>query len=957
MKACASPLAPLVSTAAWIALLFALLASICAPAVCMSALRTVQSTQIDWQRDLQTARTLSSVHQRPLLVAINVDGESSSERIVVERYRDPAFVASTRGFVCVLGSPVRHNPRDADELGRRIECPRFGQVTCGEHIALEPAIFEAHLAEPRVSPRHALVDPGGAKRFDLYYLFDMRELDRALLEAGRTLEPWSRPRADDSALARGDLVAWRKLADDRSARARAQALAAFDALVDEAAARAALRAAAESNPDLTLELCVAAIGRPVASRVLQAEAFRRAREAQRLEELCAWARWLRSSAPVRRGAEGRFVHAPELARPWSEAQLTLDELLARHWADDDAGRPWLLAILATGDAPRRAAVERGLRAALGEDPVAALRVALQAEGGQVELEAALQASRLWACMDLPSVAAEPPAAPADPVLQLAEAEAAVDATPDDPRAMARLGAASLALARTRIESGQPGADLLLRDARAWHDRALAAGADSLALSAQRARVAYLLGDFAEQACIAAEALGARQPADGPRGARLRSWLSSTGGAFVLAAEDPGFAEDARWLADAGLRLAATAPAADSALGAPRDPGEEIASIARTLRAAAATACSSSAGESDWLALASAARIWFGVAAECAVLEAAVARLPASNALRAALHDAGWRLGRVEWAVDVARRVARLHPPAGAADDGVALWYLGSAELFHAEVLRRQLRVEEALAAGERAARAFESAQAHAWLSDSARAWRARSHLSRAHALLLRRAETESADELVQAASIDAGSVVGGILGPRDGLERDLPDAIDGIFEWRLGRASRVDGPQLARRLDAALVDDLVATQVLSMVADALLREALRDDGREGAEASFEQLVRDEDDPRTHWETRPGRLPTFAGDGLMRQAIEVARMAAARSGGGESARRALAQTLSVAAQRAWTRGERRAALPHLMEAASLLGREPGTLDEVQARELLHALRSELGPARPVPRPGR
>jgi hypothetical protein len=45
------------------------------------------------------------------------------------------------------------------------------------------------------------------------------------------------------------------------------------------------------------------------------------------------------------------------------------------------------------------------------------------------------------------------------------------------------------------------------------------------------------------------------------------------------------------------------------------------------------------------------------------------------------------------------------------------------------------------------------------------------------------------------------------------------------------------------------------------------------------------------------------------------------------------------------------------MPRLQEAAALLGREAMALDEDGARELLRALRSELGPARPAPRPGR
>lgn len=44
--------------------------------------------------------------------------------------------------MCVIASVYRHTPRDHDERGQRIPCPRFGSVTCGEHIAIEPLLFD-----------------------------------------------------------------------------------------------------------------------------------------------------------------------------------------------------------------------------------------------------------------------------------------------------------------------------------------------------------------------------------------------------------------------------------------------------------------------------------------------------------------------------------------------------------------------------------------------------------------------------------------------------------------------------------------------------------------------------------------------------------------------------------------------------------------------------------------------
>src|SRR5262245_2663681 len=140
--------------------------------------------RILWQRTLEDALALAKLRHRPLLLAINMDGESASDRIYTELYRDPAFVAATRHCVCLGASVFRHNARDHDDQGRRIVCPRFGEITCGEHMALEPVLFDKYLADgERVAPRHALIQPDGKKAFDLSLCFDLKDIDRALAAA------------------------------------------------------------------------------------------------------------------------------------------------------------------------------------------------------------------------------------------------------------------------------------------------------------------------------------------------------------------------------------------------------------------------------------------------------------------------------------------------------------------------------------------------------------------------------------------------------------------------------------------------------------------------------------------------------------------------------------------------------------------------------------------------------
>jgi len=127
---------------------------------------------IEWQRTWDDAVALSRETQRPILVCVNMDGEIASEHYAGIRYRQPEIAALYEPYVCVIASTYRHNPRDYDEAGNRIECPRFGTVTCGEHIWIEPVLYEKFLDGVRVAPRHIMVELDGSETYDVYYAFD-----------------------------------------------------------------------------------------------------------------------------------------------------------------------------------------------------------------------------------------------------------------------------------------------------------------------------------------------------------------------------------------------------------------------------------------------------------------------------------------------------------------------------------------------------------------------------------------------------------------------------------------------------------------------------------------------------------------------------------------------------------------------------------------------------------------
>lgn len=195
--------------------------------------------QISWQRTWEDALAVAQETGKAILVCVNMDGEIASEHYAGIRYRDPEIGKLYEPYVCVIASVYRHNPSDYDEAGNRIECPRFHGVTCGEHITMEPIVYDRFLDGQRVAPRHIMVELDGTETYDVFYAWDTDSVFRAIREGieNRERQP-NPPRGDRSLL---DKVASRD-ADDR-----AEVEAAY---VDGSAElKAALVQAALENPE------------------------------------------------------------------------------------------------------------------------------------------------------------------------------------------------------------------------------------------------------------------------------------------------------------------------------------------------------------------------------------------------------------------------------------------------------------------------------------------------------------------------------------------------------------------------------------------------------------------------------------------------------------------------------------------------------------------------------------
>jgi len=241
---------------------------------------------ITWQRSWEDALAVAQETGKPILVCVNMDGEIASEHYAGVRYRQPEIAALYEPYVCVIASVYRHTPRDHDDQGRRILCPRFGSVTCGEHISIEPGLFEQFFEDQRVAPRHIGVELDNQEMYDVFYAYDTDTIFNALREgiAERDAPPPTPGRGDRSLLERvasadildrvaveesyqeGDAGVRRVLLETTVAQGKQVSLELLRLALfgsDPELARMARRALANSDTQGTVDLLFETLGQPL----------------------------------------------------------------------------------------------------------------------------------------------------------------------------------------------------------------------------------------------------------------------------------------------------------------------------------------------------------------------------------------------------------------------------------------------------------------------------------------------------------------------------------------------------------------------------------------------------------------------------------------------------------------------------------------------------------------------
>lgn len=884
--------------------------------------------QILWQRNLDDALAIAKAEDRPILVALNMDGESASERIVRERYRDPEFVKLTRPFVCVMASVFRHTPRDHDDDGRRIPCPRLGEVTCGEHIALEPILYDKWLSDhERVAPRHALILQDGTKGFDLFMLFDLRDLDRHLAESSsaealrRGAAPLSAhtsiSAAEGSRAIEGGNL--KEAAGRRSNRERSAFESLLVMMVDEKSLTGALEAIVQGGNKSSIDafhvLCAKA---PMLSG-----AFR--------DRIVGAAQHLKIESSVtdilksRVSALGRYPGSPT---PSGEELLL--PMLAKLDGASASTRSLLLACCVVGEYGKLA--EEALAAAFDAPTLAKIA---QVRWGDSSLTRALNVAHEFTEKHLPQIPkpSETMASAEQLEQQLAETERELKTHPDDPQLQARYGKASLDLGRRRIEAKAPGAQLLFEDANVWLSKAADAAqragdaANAYTWSIECARANYYLGHFEEEARWGKAALNRVMSK------RLSDLMRESTEDALMRNGEPRIAEAIRWVGDANARLLSERSGKDAV--------REVSGLQEGAAALATVAASQCSDETDWTSFSSfygALGLW---REELAILQEAALRFPASQEIRQSLNRSLWNGGRIDLAPVKADWIASQYP-----ESADCAWYAGYAWMLQAENDRRREEPDRSIEDYGKAQERFEKAIAlKPEYADNSKHYIAMSWLGRGFAHLLADRRKEAADCLARAVAVKRD-----IASARDGLDREPIDLLDQSLEWRESGPSPADPIALLDALEKADPENPFWS---NSVSDSEYREALRADGRSPGFAT-RQFMGPDGTPHTE----EARMPSEEGDRYLEAAIEAARRAL-KHGDTPDNRRPLAQMTTTKAERLLVRNRIDEARACLAEAAPLLGESApaANADRAALDKLAQTLRAKLGDARPIVRPGR
>ena len=150
----------------------------------MRAASGLEPDGVKWVPNMAVALDRSIEENLPAFIFMTMDGEVANEYMAVNTYRQPWIWQLAAHTIPVLSSAFRHSEKVGDI------CPKYGSVTCEDHMAAEGPIAARFLTPeyPEV-PQHIFLRPSGDVIERRMFYLGFEALRNMLIRSIRTVNP------------------------------------------------------------------------------------------------------------------------------------------------------------------------------------------------------------------------------------------------------------------------------------------------------------------------------------------------------------------------------------------------------------------------------------------------------------------------------------------------------------------------------------------------------------------------------------------------------------------------------------------------------------------------------------------------------------------------------------------------------------------------------------------------
>ncbi len=149
-------------------------------------LPAARADAIVWDASFDAALAKAKAENKPIFIAVNMDGEPVCEELVKRHYRDERIVKLSGSTINLFASRFSHKGGDK-------ACARAGNIPCRSHQQVERDVrrdvFNIAPGEPVNAPNHIWLNPDGSVILSVPFMITTGQLEWCMVEAIRKVDP------------------------------------------------------------------------------------------------------------------------------------------------------------------------------------------------------------------------------------------------------------------------------------------------------------------------------------------------------------------------------------------------------------------------------------------------------------------------------------------------------------------------------------------------------------------------------------------------------------------------------------------------------------------------------------------------------------------------------------------------------------------------------------------------